>query len=118
MNKSSRLPAVLAYLPIIGWLYVYFLHRQNGLAMYHLRQCVGLFLFLIGIFAVWAVIGWLIAWIPYMAALSVALFSIVLAAYIYGFVAWVWGIVNAFNYRLSPLPGFGNWANSLPLREG
>lgn len=115
MNKSSRVPAVLAYVPIIGWLYVYLLHRQDELAMYHLRQSVGLVLFLIGIFVLWAVFGWLIAWIPYFAVVSLGLFALVIAAYIFGFVAWIMGLINAFNERLAPLPGFGDWAETLPL---
>jgi uncharacterized membrane protein len=115
-EKTSNIPAVLAYIPLIGWLYVYFLHRQNEFAMFHLRQSVGLVLFLIGSFVLWAVVGWLIAWIPYMAFVSVALFSIVIAAYIFGVIAWVGGIINALNYRATTLPGFGGWAATLPLR--
>jgi hypothetical protein len=61
------------------------------------------------------VVAWLIAWIQYMAFLSMALFSIVIAVYIFGVVAWVGGIINALNYRAAILPGFGAWAATLPL---
>lgn len=117
MNRPSRLPAVLAYLiPVIGWLYVYLFQRKNPLALYHLRQSVGLVLFLVGTLVGWAVIGWVLAWIPYMAVLSIALFTIVMAAYFYGFVAWILGMINALTSRLAPLPLFGRWANRLPIK--
>jgi hypothetical protein len=115
MKEYSRFPAVLAYLPVIGWLYVYFSKRNNVLAIYHLKQSIGLILFLIATFVGWVVIAWLIAWIPYMVALSAALFAIVFAAYLYGFVATIMGVINALRYRMVPLPGFGRRAERLPI---
>jgi uncharacterized membrane protein len=115
MSKSSPFPALIAYIPIIGWLYVYFMQRENPLAVFHLRQSVGLFLFLIGIFVVWAVVAYLLALIPYMAVFSVTLFTIVMAFYMFGVVAWVTGIVNALKNKSTPLPLFGQWANRLPI---
>jgi uncharacterized membrane protein len=117
MSRPSRVPAVLAYLiPVIGWLYVFFFQRKNTLAVYHLRQSIGLFLFLVATLAGWAVIAWVLAWIPYMAVLGIALFTIVIAAYLYGVVAWILGMINALRNRLAPLPLFGQWANRLPIR--
>jgi uncharacterized membrane protein len=114
--KESRFPAVLAYLiPVIGWLYIVFSQRKNGLAIFHLRQSIGLWLFLIGALMVWAVVGTIIAFIPYMAVVSVALFTLVIAAYLYGFAAWLMGINNAFNNRLIVLPLFGRYASRLPI---
>ena len=43
----------------------------------------------------WGVIAWVIAWIPYMAAVSIALFALVVTAYLYGIRAGITGIVNA-----------------------
>ena len=83
MSEHSSVPALIAYIPIVGWLYVYFVQRKNPFAVFHLRQSVGLFLFLVGIFVVWAVVAYLIALIPYMAVFSVALFTIVMAFYIF-----------------------------------
>ena len=117
MSRSSRFPAVVAYLiPIIGWLYVYSFQRRNTLAMYHLRQSIGLFLFLAAMMAGWAVIAWVLAWIPYMGALGAGLFTIVIAAYLFGIVAWMLGLINALRNRATPLLGFGQWANRLPIR--
>jgi hypothetical protein len=116
MSKTSRLPAVLAYIPIIGWLYVYFLQRENVSAMFHLRQSIALCLFLIGTVLLWAVVAWLLAWIPFLAILGIALFALVIAAWLFGFVALVLGLVNALRNRLAPLPGLGRWADRLPIR--
>jgi uncharacterized membrane protein len=116
MNRPSRLPAVLAYLvPVIGWLYVIFFQRKNSLAIYHLKQSIGLVLFLIITSASWVAAGWLLAWIPYMVILSMALFAIVIVAYLYGIVAWILGLSNALNARMAPLPIFGQWADRLPI---
>ncbi len=115
MSSSSRFPAVLAYLPVIGWLYVFLFHRQNSFALYHLRQAIGLILFLIGAMVVWVVIAWIIAWIPYMAVFSIALFTIVIAVYMYGFMAWLVGLFYAITNRAAPLPWFGKWASRLPI---
>jgi hypothetical protein len=51
-----------------------------------------------------------------MAVLGIALFAIVIAAYFYGLVAWIWGLINAFSYRQAPLPLFGQWASRLPIQ--
>jgi uncharacterized membrane protein len=116
MTTASRLAAALAYIPLIGWLYVYFFQRQNLLALFHLRQSVGLFLFLIATLAGWGVVAWIVAWVPYLAVLSIALFAIVIVAYFYGVLAWILGLINALRNRLTPLPGFGRWANRLPIK--
>jgi uncharacterized membrane protein len=108
---------VLAYLvPVIGWLYVLFFQRKNSLAVYHLKQSIGLFVFLVATTVGWAVVGWALAWIPYMAVLGIALFAIVIAAYFYGVVAWILGLSNALSARRAPLPLFGQWASRLPIR--
>lgn len=115
-TSSSRFPAVVVYLvPVAGWLYVFFFQRHNALAMYHLRQVIGLLLFLVGVLAGWAVVGWVLAWIPFMGVLAMALFTLVIAAYLFGVVAWLWGLINALSKRAAPLPVFGQWASHLPI---
>ncbi len=116
MNGENRISAALAYIPILGWLYVFLFQRKNTLAVYHLRQSVGLVLFLVAALVVWAGLAWVIAWIPYAAAIGVALFTVVLMAYLFGAIAWVMGILNALNNRAKPLPGFGQRADRLPIR--
>lgn len=116
MNKTSRLLAVWVYLfPVFGWLYVFYFHRKNLFAVYHLRQSIELFLFRIAALVIWAVIDWVLAWIPFMVTLSMGLFTIVIAAYLFGFVAWILGIIHALRNQLIPLPLFGRWASRLPF---
>ena len=116
MNRLSRLPAVLTYLvPVIGWLYVIFFQRRNSLAIYHLKQSIGLVLFLVVTTTGWFAVSWVMAWIPYMAVLSIALFAIVIVAYLLGGVALILGMSNALRARPAPLPLFGEWASRLPI---
>ena len=115
MNTTSRFSAALAYLPILGWLYIFLFQRKNPFTLYHLRQAIGLVVFLIVILLAWGVVGWLLAWVPYLDILSIALFALVIGAYIYGFVAWLFGIYNALSERESPLPLFGRIASRLPI---
>jgi uncharacterized membrane protein len=103
-------------IPVAGWLYVFFFQRNNTLAMYHLRQSIGLCLFLMAVLTGWVVIAWVLAWIPYFGAVSVGLFAIVIAVYLFGIGTWVLGLINALNNKLVPLPGFGQWATRLPIR--
>jgi len=116
MDRSQRLSAFIAYLlPVIGWIFLGFFQNKNQFARFHMRQSVGLFLFLILVTAGWGVVTWLLAWIPYAVVLGFALFSLPLAAYIFGVIAWVLGMVNALSGRIVYLPIFGSFANSLPL---
>lgn len=116
MNRNSPFSAVIAYLvPVVGWLYVYLFQRNNALAVYHLRQAVGLVVFLVGTLLIWAVVAWLIAQIPFMAVMSISLFTIVMAAYMFGFVVWVLGMLNAARGKSTPLPLIGQWASRLPI---
>jgi uncharacterized membrane protein len=117
MNPTHRTPAVLAYLiPVIGWLYVYGAERKNPFAMFHLKQALGLFVFLAAMALGWGVIAWVLMWIPYAAIFGIALFAIVIAAYAYGLVAWLLGMSYAAQGRAELLPLFGGWADRLPLR--
>lgn len=112
----SRLSAVIAYLlPVVGWVYVLLFQRGNPFVVFHLRQAIGLFLFLLAALLIWVVIGWLLALIPYVAALSIALFTLVMAAYFFGVFAWILGIIHALRNQSTPLPIFGRWADRLPI---
>lgn len=116
MSQSSRFPAVVVYLlPFIGWLYVYLFQRQNPFALYHLKQAIGLFLFLLAALIGWAVIAWVLAWVPLLATLSIGLFMMVILAYAFGCIAWLIGLVHAYRYQMTPLPWVGKWADQLRL---
>jgi uncharacterized membrane protein len=113
MNSTSRISAVLAYIPVLGWLFVFLVDRRDPLAMFHLKQSLGLFLSLAALTLGWAVLGWVLTWIPYLDVLAVALFALVLTAYLVGAVVWVMGVVNAAQAQLVELPLFGGWAERL-----
>jgi len=113
MNASYRIAAVAAYVPVLGWLCVLLTQRRNALVMFHLRQAVGLVVFLIAALAGWAVVAWVFAWIPFLLPVSVTLFALVIAAFLFGAMAWVVGVVNAARGRAVILPVFGAWASRI-----
>jgi len=115
-SDPARFSAAIAYIPVIGWLYVFLTQRKSPLALYHLRQSIGLFVFLIAVLVIWMVVAWLLAWIPYMAIVSAALFTLVIVAYFYGVIAWVLGLIKALRSEVTPLPVFGRWADRLPIK--
>jgi uncharacterized membrane protein len=115
-DSSDRIVAFLAYLlPVIGWLYALIAHRKNAFVVFHTKQAIGLVLFLLGVFAGWAVIAYLLAMIPFVAIVGVILFSLVIAAFILGAVVWIIGMANALRGQLGYLPIFGHRASSLPF---
>lgn len=113
---SERIVAALAYIPVIGWLLVLVLQRKNALAVYHVRQSIGLVLFLLAALVIWAVIAFVLAQVPMLSAVGVALFTLVMAAWFFGVITLLMGIANALNGRSNPLPGFGRRAERLPIR--
>ena len=115
-TNSQRFSAFIAYLlPILGWLYVILYQRKSKFAIFHTRQAIGLFLFLIVAFGSWAVIGYALAWIPFGFIFSMGLYTMVIVAFIYGFIAWLMGMANALQGKVALLPVFGRMANGLPI---
>ena len=112
---SSRWHACVAYIPVLGWIYILIFQRQDEFAMFHVRQSIGLILFLIIAFLAWVAAGWVIAWIPYGMLINVLLFTIVMSAVGFGVIAWIMGIVYALQGRVAFLPIFGKMANRLPI---
>lgn len=108
---TSQINAAIAYIPVIGWIYILLVANRDEFGRFHLRQSIGLVLFLAAVFAGWAAIAWLIAWLPFGSTVSVTLFTLVIAAVGYGVIAWVIGIVNALRGVMNPLPIFGLWAH-------
>ncbi len=80
-----------------------------------MRQAIGLFLFLILVFLGWAAVTWVISWIPYGFVLAMALFAIVMAAFVFSFFAWITGMVNALKLRRAYLPMIGFYFRQLPI---
>ncbi len=115
MSTSQRISAAVGYIPVLGWIYVYFVQRNNPLAVFHLKQSISLILTVAAVFVAWAVIAWVLAWIPYGDIFGVAAFGLVITALIVGVIAWVVGIVNALRGLMNAVPLFGSWAARLPI---
>jgi uncharacterized membrane protein len=117
VSTSQRILAFLAYLLlVVGWVIVLLFGRRSRFAVYHMKQSIALVLCLLVVAAGWAVLTWLSAWIPFLFVVGVSAFSIVMAAAIFGVVAWVIGMSNALGARMRPLPIVGAWAKRLPPR--
>ena len=116
VNRSSQTLAFLAYaLLIVGWFLVMLVARRDRFAAYHARQSLALSLALLIAPLVWAVLAWLMAWIPTVGVVvSAASFSLVIGLYLIAIVAWISGMVNAAKAQVRPLPFFGDWARRLP----
>lgn len=115
MSKPNRGLAFLAYLlSALGWLIVLLVGRRDRYAAFHARQSLALLLFLVGVTAGWAVLAWLLSFIPYMAIIGLSLFALVMAAYAFGVIAWIMGMSNALRSRMTPLPLVGGLARRLP----
>lgn len=116
VKRSSQVLAFLAYaLLIFGWLLVQVTARKDRFAAYHARQSLGLSVAVIVGPLIWLVVAWLVAWIPVVGAVvAAASFSLVIALFIAGAVAWFTGLSNAMRAQLKPVPFFGDWALRLP----
>ncbi len=115
-NSRLRFSAFISYLlPVIGWVYAIFTQRKNAFVMFHTKQAIGLIGFILAVFAAWAAVGYVFAYIPYLFLVSVILFTLVIAAYIYALFAWISGMVSALRGEVKLLPLFGKYANNIPL---
>lgn len=110
MDRASRFSAALGYIPVFGWLILLLSRRNDGFAMAHLRQSIGLFLFLLAIFVGWAAFSWVVAWLPFGMIGGSASFALVIMAYIVGTVYSVTGIIYALLGRPIIMPIFGRQA--------
>lgn len=117
MSKPNTGLAFLAYLlSVPGWLYVFLFHRKDELAVYHAKQSMMLTIVAVGAPAVWAIIAWLVAWVPLLGAITAAaLFALVILTYILLAVAWILGMVSALRADMKPLPLVGGWAERIPI---
>lgn len=115
MAKPNRLWALLAYLlPLAGPLLVIGVQRRSAFSLYHACQALALLLGVVVVPGLWAVLGWLVAWIPLVGpVVTMASFSLVVAALMMVVVAWLSGIVKVLRGRMDPLPFFGAWGERL-----
>jgi hypothetical protein len=115
MQSSERLAAALGYIPVLGWLYVLLTQSKSRFAIFHLRQAIGLVLFLALVLGGWTLIMLVISWVSFGFLVANALFALVIAAFLYGVIALVAGVLNASQGKPSVLPIFGRRALRLPI---
>jgi uncharacterized membrane protein len=116
METTNRFPAFLAYfLLIFGCLYVFIFERQDKFAVYHAKQSLLIMLTALAAPLVWLVATWLLSWLPFGFLLGVALFSLVVATYIFLIVIWLLGMLRVSQTQAKPLPIIGAWAKWIPI---
>lgn len=119
MSRSSRYLAFFSYLfSLPGALFVLLVRRDDPFGVYHARQ--SLTLAIIGIVAplIWAVVAWVLAWIPtFGAMLGVILFALVIATYAGILFSWIAGMIYSLKGQVRPLPFFGTRSTPRPVAE-
>jgi uncharacterized membrane protein len=119
VSQSSRYLAFLSYLlSLPGALFVLLARREDPFAVYHARQ--SLTLAIIGIVSplIWAIVAWLLAWIPtFGAMLGVILFALVIATYFGILFSWIAGMVYSLKGQVRPMPLFGTRSTPRPAAE-
>lgn len=115
MVKSNRLVNFLIYLlPVVGWLIGLTVLRRSMTALYHSCQALALTLGLVFVPLIWAVVAWLLAWIPVAGpTFAIATFSLVVAAIPTLVLAWIVGMINALRDEVLPVPVFGAWGEQI-----
>jgi uncharacterized membrane protein len=105
-------------LSLPGALFVLLARRDDPFAVYHARQSLSLAI--VGIVAplIWAIVAWLLAWIPTVGAmLGVILFALLIAAYAGILFSWIAGMVYSLKGQVRPLPFFGARSTPRPAAE-
>jgi uncharacterized membrane protein len=109
VSQSSRYLAFLSYLlSLPGALFVLLARQDDPFAVYHARQSLRLAIIGIAAPIVWAVVAWILAWIPLAGGmLAVALFALVIATYVGILISWIAGMIYSLKGQVRPLPLFG-----------
>jgi uncharacterized membrane protein len=95
-------------LSLPGALFVLLARQNHPFAVYHARQSLRLAIIGIAAPLVWAVVAWILAWIPLVGGmLGVVLFALVLAAYVGVLISWIAGMVYSLKGQVRPMPFFG-----------
>ena len=107
-QKVSPDLALLAYLiPFLGPLFIFLTRRDDDFARYHAWQGLSLCLATVLAPVIWAVVAWLLTWIPYGALLASFLFAVVIAAWLGAVIAWFVGLRNVLKTKMRPVPMYG-----------
>jgi uncharacterized membrane protein len=109
VSQSSRYLAFFGYLlSLPGALFVLLARRDDLFAVYHARQSLRLAIVGIAAPPIWAVLAWIMAWIPLIGGmLGVASFALVIATYVGIVISWIAGMIYSLKGQVRPLPLFG-----------
>jgi uncharacterized membrane protein len=109
VSQSSRYLAFLSYLlSLPGALFVLLARGDDMFAVYHARQSLRLAIIGIAAPLIWAMIAWLLAWIPVVGGmLGVILFALVIAIYMGIAISWIAGMIYSLKGQVRPMPLFG-----------
>ena len=109
MSRSSRYLAFLSYLlSLPGALFVLLARRDDPFAVYHARQSLRLAIIGIAAPLIWAVVAWMLAWVPIVGGmLGVVLFALVIATYVGILISWIAGMIYSLKGQVRPMPLFG-----------
>jgi uncharacterized membrane protein len=117
VEKSSTRLAFLSYLlSVVGWLYVLLFHREDEFAVYHAKQSMTLTVVAVAVPGIYALFAWVVTWVPLVGPFTAAaLFSLVIATYIFLIAAWIGSMVNALQDKMKALPVVGRWGERIPV---
>jgi uncharacterized membrane protein len=120
VSRSSRYLAFFAYLlSLPGALYILGAHRRDRFAAYHARQSLAIALIALGAPLAWFVVGWLLAWFPFVGPVAAAaLFALVIAVFAGLAVDSLIGMAYALQGRVRAVPLAGRLASRLPISVG
>jgi len=109
VSQSSRYLAFISYLlSLPGALFVLLARRDDPYAVYHARQSLRLAIVAMATPLIWAVVAWVLAWIPIVGGmLGVSLFALVIAAEVGVLISWIGGMIYSLKGQVRPLPLFG-----------
>ena len=102
----GRAFAVLAYvLPLVGGIVAILADGRNPLTRHHAQQSIATVLTLVLGFFVWALVGYVIALVPWVGPIvSISLFSLVLAMAAFLAVNWVLSLLRALRGEERDIP--------------
>jgi len=111
VKRTELVPlSLLCYLiPVVGPIVMLTLSRDSRVARSHGQQVLAMEVSLVGLFAVWGMVAWLLAWIPTIGPMTAAMLFAVVIAGIFGLaVLWAVGLVQALRGKEIHLPIVSN----------
>jgi uncharacterized membrane protein len=112
---NERILCLIAYIfSLPGVILVRFAGKKSSFCLHHARRSAELFIFLLFLFVNWYVITYILSLIPYAGfLLAIALFGIIVAAWIFCLALCVMGIVKALQGKTVVFPFITSFVNKI-----